>query len=251
MKKRTYNMDKNMFVEKSILLSKVKELSKYYNKEVIDTLTSMIMLEESVFRHIDFGETFGNLDIFFEIAKHNICNRTIQTIDQMDSIDSAKMEANFFGKGLNIFYTLNDKECFYVFQSSFDQEIKKPYVLLFESTTPVSELIKSYQSSIDSLKGTKYGSDAQFGGYTKKGEPCYIPVFGGPNSQQYFADKRKIERLEERIAELQSYGDVQSTTCNKVTDVILQDWNIEFKKEPFNGLVRILSWIDINKNRIK
>lgn len=52
------------FLEKQQLLSKLKQLSKYLNFEMVDQLESIIMLEETIFKVKDFGEDLDRVHFF-------------------------------------------------------------------------------------------------------------------------------------------------------------------------------------------
>lgn len=256
MEKHTHNMKKDFLLEQGKLLSQIKRLDKYYNKETIDYLVSLIMLEQTVFKNLDFGEIFGNLDLFFEIAKYNLCNRTINTISSSEELEQSKLSANLFGEHLNISYHHTKDEYFDVFSANlgktkgFSNIQNKPSITLYEFDSSVESQIQKKEEEIIRLQNTKYGSDAQFSGYDLDDKPIFTPVYGGPNSRKYFLDKEKIDGLKGQIQKLRSYGLKQEEISNLVTNILLEDWNLKFKEENFNKeMVLSLSWININKHR--
>ncbi len=256
MEKNTYNMKKDFLLKQEVLLKQVKKLEKYYNKETIDYLVSLIMLEQTVFKNLDFGEIFGNLDLFFEIAKYNLCNRTINTISSNDSLEQSKLFANLFGEHFNISYHHSKDESFDVFSANlgktnaFSNVPNKPSITLYEFDSSVESQIQKKEEEIIRLQNTKYGSDAQFSGYDLDDKPVFTPVYGGPNSRKYFLDKEKTDGLKGQIQKLRSYGLKQEEISNLVTNILLEDWNLKLKEDNFNkAMVLSLSWININKYR--
>lgn len=257
MEKNTYNMKKEFLLEQEKLLKQVKKLEKYYNKQTIDYLVSLIMLEQTVFKNLEFGEIFGSLDLFYEIAKHNLCNRTMNTISSCKDLDQTNLSANFFGEHLNISYRHSKDESFNVFSANLGKTKalsnaqNKPSVTLYDFSSPVEVQIQKREEEISRLQNVKYGSDAQFSGYDLEDKPIFTPVYGGPNSRKYFLDKEKIDSLKQQIERLKSYGLKQEEISNLVTDILLEDWNLKLKEENLNReMVLSLSWIDVNKHRI-
>ena len=52
--------------------------------------------------------------MFYEIAKYNLCNKAIKTIEGIEEIDQEKISANYFCESLSVTYHKNQNEYFNV-----------------------------------------------------------------------------------------------------------------------------------------
>lgn len=258
MEKTTYNMTKGFLLKQEELLKRIKKLKKYYNKPTIDYLISLVMLEQPVFKDIEFGELFGKTNLFFEIAKYNLCNKTIEKIENIEEIDQEKIKADFFRESLSITYHENQTGYFNVFSSnlgqkeSFSNKPIKPSIIVYEMVSSVEKQIDTHEKQLESLLNVRYGSDEQFLGYNLDDEPVFMPVYGGPNSRKYFDNQYKIESLKDRIQSLKDYGTIKEKVSNLVSSSLLSDWNIKMEEEEKvnnKELILQLSWIDIYKRK--
>lgn len=256
MEKTTHNMQKGFLLKQEELLKRIKEIEKYYNKETIEYLISLVMLEQPIFKDIEFGELFGKTDLFYQIAKYNLCNKTVETIENIKEIDQKKLSANYFIENLSINYNKSKDESFNVFTSElgrtkpFSDIPRKPSLSVYEIISPIEKQIETCEKQIASLSNTNYGSDNQLSGYDLAGKPVFSPVYGGPNSQKYFANQSKIEGLKATIKSLEKCGRIKEQVSNLVSSTLLADWGIEEEQEeyPFDKkLILELSWIDVYK----
>jgi len=256
MEKTTYNMQKGFLLKREELLNRIKEIEKYYNKETIEYLISLVMLEQPIFKDIEFGELFGKTDLFYQIAKYNLCNRTIETIENIKEIDQKKLSANYFIENLSINYSKSKDESFNVFTSELGRNIpssdipRKPSLSVYEIISPVEKQIETCERKIASLSNASYRSDDQLSGYDVNNKPVFSPVYGGPNSQKYFANQSTKDALKADIESLKKCGTIKTQVTNLVSKALLADWEIEENDEKFpfdKKLILELSWIDVYK----
>lgn len=235
---------KNLLAQECKLLERINKLAKYYNSETIDMLKSLVMLEETIFRHIDFTQEFGKEKWFLDIARYNIFNRAVKVIEGLLQIDQEKLTADFCGKTLDINYYLDDKNKFSVFEGDFTKG-EKPNITLYTMNISVEDSIARLKKSISSLENKKC-SYSVLVGYPQGLNPVFESVFNGPNLVDYYDNKSTLEELKKELETLMNYGVLKAVTSNMVTEALLKDWDMKFDSKSFREeKSKKLSLVDI------
>lgn len=239
-------MNKSIMKEEE-LIRIVRDLSKYYNEDTITYLMSLIFLSESVFRKEEFSNYFGSLDWYFEIAKYNICNRTIKIINNLPIIaDEFKINSNSYE--FSIYY--KDKFPVFIFkynkQNEFNKEKIGPLITIYNITASTKNRIEKIKRQIEDLENIKYNNN-YISEYNDNYKPMYEYMFGNYSPKKISIYKPRIDELNKKIEDLRMYGSIQKDICNLITSILLEDWNITFEEDVY---LKKLSFIDIYKKKI-
>lgn len=245
-------MDENLKSQKLMcmidLYEKIQKLSKYYNKETINYLYSLLFCSESVFSRLDFVENFSELSFFYELAKYNLYNRTIVQLSKLSIGKKDEFNYDEYDKGFRISY--QDK--FPVFDFKTLKEYKNngeeigPIITIYNVTQSIEDRIENIKTQITNLYNSDYNNN-----YIEKNNDedraLYHSMFGTYSSKKVFFYKRRIEELSKKIEFIKTYGDIQAYICNLVTDSLLENWCITFED---NEYIKRLHFVDIYKKRL-
>lgn len=240
-------MDKTL-INMRCLYTKIQELSKYYNNETMDYLYSLLFCSESVFNREDFANDFGELSLFYELAKHNICNKAITSLSKLsdERIKEFKFDEN--DKGFKISY--QDKFPVFDFRTLKEEKINGeeigPIITIYNVNASLEDRIENIKAQIRNLYNSDYNNN-YIERYNDKEKVIYHSMFGNYSSKKLYFYKNRIEELSNKIEFLKKYGNLQRDICNLVTDTLLKDWGITFEDDVY---IKRLSWIDIYRKRV-
>lgn len=240
-------MDKTL-MDMRDLYTKIQELSKYYNNETINYLYSLLFCSESVFNREDFAKHFSELSLFYELAKHNICNKAITRLSKLPDEKIKELNFDEDDKGFRIFY--QDKFPVFDFRTLKEEKINGeeigPMITIYSVTSPLEDRIENIKIQIRNLYNSDYNNN-HIEKYNDEEKAMYQSMFGNYSSKKLYFYKSRIEELSKKIEFLKNYGNIQSYICNLVTDTLLEDWGITFEADVY---IKRLYWIDIYKKRV-
>ena len=73
---------------------RIDRLNKYYKKEVMDYLYSLVNLEETILKDPNFLDEFASLDLIYDLMKFNITGRVYNVIDNDKNISQKEIISN-------------------------------------------------------------------------------------------------------------------------------------------------------------
>ena len=87
------------------LLEKIKPLGRYFSKETIDYLNSLVNLDECILKDDAFFNEFGSMDLVYDLMKFNLIGRIYRTIDNdkrltQDSVKSNNSIDDLYDRGI-------------------------------------------------------------------------------------------------------------------------------------------------------
>lgn len=238
------------FLEQQQLLSKLRQLSKYFNFEIIDQLASIIMLEESIFKVKDFGEEFGQSPFFWEIARYNIYNRSLKLLKEKSK---RKFTSSYEFGNFRIFYTNSNGHRIETFKAvlkkfnPYTEEIVRPTIALYHPD-PVEEQLDDLDKKMSIAGFLRNTYKVQNPIEVAKIRSQYnIPYsFGGPEVWWEKEYQETIDKLQKEKEFLKQYGALEREVCHEVGDILLHDWDMELEESlETEGKVKELSWIDV------
>lgn len=245
------NMNKNINIKKLMditeLFEKIQELSKYYNKETINYLYSLLFCSESVFNRLDFANHFSELSLFYELAKYNIWNKAIIQLSKLMYDQIKYLNFNEHDKGFRISY--QDKFPVFEFKTERERALTGeeigPIITIYSATASLEDRMENIKKQIRNLQS--FDDSNYIGKYSEKEKAMYQSMFGSYSSKKLYFYKHRIEELGNKIEFLKRYGNIQKDICKLVGDILLEDWNIIFDDDVY---LKSLSWIDIYKKKV-
>lgn len=237
------------FLDQNQLISKLKQLSKYFNFETIDQLASIVMLEESIFKARDFGEEFGQNPFFWEIARYNIYHHSLQVLKEKSE---RKFTSSYEAGTFKIFCSTPNGHKIEAFKAiltksnPFTEEVIRPTIQFYEPYQ-VEEQLDDYDRRMCTtgvLRNT-YATDPKLESEIRA-QYNISQTIGGKKEQWEREYQETITQLKNEKKFLEQYGHLEKEVCHEVGDILLKDWNMELDESlDIDGKVKKLSWIDI------
>ena len=240
---------------------RIDRLNKYYKKDVMDYLYSLVNLEETILKDPNFLDEFGSLDIIYDLMKFNITGRIYRIIDNDKNISQKEIVSNnsidipnirfIHGKEVNFDIVNADYRRKIQFSS---RKVQKPKLILREVSDRTDENINNLESLIDSkneyiksLKEEPIIIEKPKPSFFHRKEENKIVL---TTNQKLEIEEDEMKRLLRRLASLKKYGHLESETCNEICELIINDLGIkedEFTKGINRSLVKEYKNIDIIK----
>lgn len=240
---------------------RIDRLNKYYKKEVMDYLYSLVNLEETILKDPNFLDEFASLDLIYDLMKFNITGRVYNVIDNDKNISQKEIISNdsidipsikfIYGKEINFDIVSADYRRKLQFNNHRTQ---KPKLILKEVSDRTEENIDSIENTIE--KKNEYIQrlkEEQI--IIEKPKPSFFHKKENDNNLLLTTKKienveDEIDRLIKRLSTVKKYGHLESETCNEICDLIINDLGIkkdEFTKGINKSLVKEYKSIDIVK----
>lgn len=246
------------------LLEKIEILKKYYSKDVIDYLVDLINLNECILKDKTFLDEFGSMDFVYELMKFNLIGRIYKCIEKESSFDQDRfISTEYYDKPI-IDYVREDNRSFDVVECDFRRRLAfdaekdlKPNVVLKLVTDRQEERLEDLESQFLS-KNSKRDFLIESIALLESSKPKTTNIFHKTsNNSQILELKKSIEELDDEIKKIrerqiteEKYGSVESDICNRVTELVLEDYGLkdeEFEKTVNKSIVKKYKYIDIIK----
>ena len=256
--------DREFFSKRqSELLEKIKPLSKYYKKETIDYLYSLVNLDECILKDDAFFSEFGSMDLVYDLMKFNLIGRIYRVIDNDKSLIQRRINSNNSIDLPTLSYSREDNNSFEVLNCDFRKRIKfsnekfiKPKILLKEVEDKSDKVIEDIERQI-TINGAeqsdiiedinKLETVKSSNGFFHKSDNGLLIV---AKQKELEAKQEMYDRLIKQLEKVKKYGCLESEICNEVTDSILDDFgisNADFKKTINRSVVREYKYVDVVK----
>lgn len=243
------------------LKERIDRLNKYYKKDIMDYLYSLVNLEETILKDPNFLDEFGSLDIIYDLMKFNITGRIYKVIDNDKNISQKEIISNnsidipdirfIYGKEINFDIVNADYRKRLQFSSRNNQ---KPKLILKEVIDRTDENIENLESLIDS-KNEYIKSLKEKPIIIEKPKPYFFhrkeldrDIIS--TKQRIEIEEDEINRILKRLSTIKKYGHLESETCNEICELVINDLGIkedEFTKGINRSLVKEYKNIDIIK----
>ena len=243
------------------LKERIDRLNKYYKKDVMDYLYSLVNLEETILKDPNFLDEFGSLDIIYDLMKFNITGRIYKVIDNDKNISQKEIISNnsidipnirfIYGKEINFDIVNADYRRIKLFSS---RKTQKPKLILKEVLDRTDENIDSIEYTIEQ-KNEYIQKLKEESIIIEKPKPSFFHKKELDRNiistnQRIEIEEDEINRLLKRLATIKKYGHIESDTCNEICELIIKDLGIkedEFTKGINKSLVKEYKNIDIIK----
>ncbi len=245
------------------LLEKIKPLGRYFSKETIDYLNSLVNLDECILKDDAFFNEFGSMDLVYDLMKFNLIGRIYKTIDNDKQLLQGLIKSNNSIDLPNIFYNRGDNLSFEVLNCDFRKRVKfsnekkiKPKIVLKEVEDKSGKLIEDIERQIyingedkDIIVGeiNELETVKPKNGIFHKSDNGLLIV---EKKRELEAKQEVYDRLVKQLEKVKKYGCVESEVCNEVTDSILRDFglsNDDFKKTINRSVVKEYKYVDVVK----
>ena len=240
---------------------RIDRLNKYYKKDVMDYLYSLVNLEETILKDPNFLDEFGSLDLIYDLMKFNITGRIYNIIDNDKNISQKEIVSNnsvdlpdirfIYGKDVNFDIVNADYRRRLQFSS---RRTQKPKLILKEVIDRTDENIDNLESLIDSkneyiesLKARPIIIEKPKPNFFHRKEVNNIVI---SQNQKIELEEDEMSRLLKRLEIVKKYGHIESDTCNEICDLIINDLGLkedDFTKGINRSLVKEYKSIDIIK----
>jgi hypothetical protein len=243
------------------LIDRINVLSKYYDKDVADYLKSLVSLDETVLKDVDFLDNFGSLDIIYDLMKFNLVGRIYNLIDSDKSLMQNRIASNNSIDTLDIKYERGDGSRFTIVSADLRKQLSFGYEKEQKPHLIVKEVEDRTDYTIESIEKTIERSEDYIAELTEELASPEKPVFSlfqrrdsyNPNSlkrDRIKSELEEIERLKDKIEKTKKYGHLESEICNDIGCAIIEDLGIkpeEFTKSINRSLVKKYKYVDIIK----
>lgn len=243
------------------LLEKIEVLKKYYNKDIIDYLTSLVNLDECIIRDKTFMDEFGSYDFVYDLMKFNLIGRIYKRIgNEKDLIQNNFISNNLLDRPI-IEYRREDNRLISVVDCDFRRRLQfdsekdiKPKIILKSVIDRTDELLEDLENQYLLRLSQKHDLIDEIA-ISEDNKRKTVNLFHKVDSNQLIELKRRLElledeikRIEDRLITVEKYGRVESEICNRVTDLVLDDFGLDdkdFERTVNKSLIKEYKYIDI------
>ena len=245
------------------LLEKIKPLGRYFSKETIDYLNSLVNLDECILKDDAFFNEFGSMDLVYDLMKFNLIGRIYRTIDNDKRLTQDSIKSNNSIDLPNIIYTREDNNSFEILNCDFRKRIKfsnekeiKPKVVLKEVEDKSDKLMDDLERQI-TINGEEQNDIIEEINELEAIKPSNGFFHKSDNGLLIVGKKKELEvkqemydRLIKQLEKVRKYGYLESEICNEITDSILDDYGLsdeDFKKTINRSVIKEYKYVDVVK----